>query len=523
MSTNNSKTSQLKLGALLSYVVLALQNLVGLLYTPFMLRMMGKSEYGLYSIAASIVAYLTVLDLGFGNAIVRYTAKYRAEGKVEEQYKMFGMFFLLYCAIGVVALAAGGVLCLNAENIFDTAMTANEMSRTKIILALMVVNLAVTFPFSLFGSIITAYEQFVFQKGIIIVRIVLNTATMIVLLNFGYKAVAMVVVTTLFNIITLGVNFWYCKRVLKIQVKFGKFQWGFLKEVAIYSFWIFLNAIMDRIYWSTGQFVLGAYVGTAAVAVFAVAIQLEHMYMGFSTAISGVFLPKVCAMVVKETDGKAISDLFIKTGRIQYSVMILILSGFFLFGREFIILWAGSGYEDAYIIAMLFFVPLIVPLIQNLGITILQARNQMKFRSLLYLGISLLSLGAQIPLSKYYGGIGCACAIAGALTLGQIVVMNIYYQVKQGINILHFWKEILKMSIAPGALAVACYFVLQNIPLDSVLKLALGILCYLVVYLPLFYVFSMNAYEKELLSKPLKKFKKNSTQAKSILGKGENI
>ena len=84
-------------------------------------------------------------------------------------------------------------------------------------------------------------------------------------------------------------------------------------------------------------------------------------------------------------------------------------------------------------------------------------------------------------------------------------------------------KEILKMSIAPGALAVACYFVLQNIPLDSVLKLALGILCYLVVYLPLFYVFSMNACEKELLSKPLKKFKKNSTQAKSILGKRENI
>lgn len=62
--------SQLKADALLSYVVLALQNLVGLLYTPFMLRMMGKSEYGLYSIAASIVAYLTVLDLGFGNAIV---------------------------------------------------------------------------------------------------------------------------------------------------------------------------------------------------------------------------------------------------------------------------------------------------------------------------------------------------------------------------------------------------------------------------------------------------------------------
>lgn len=497
--------SQLKAGALLSYVVLALQNLVGLLYTPFMLRMMGKSEYGLYSIAASIVAYLTVLDLGFGNAIVRYTAKYRAEGKVEEQYQMFGMFFLIYCVIGFIALVAGGVLYLNAENIFDSAMTATEMNRTKIILVLMVANLAITFPFSLFGSIITAYEQFVFQKVIAIVRIILNTATMIVLLTIGYKAVAMVVVTTIFNILTLGSNYWYCKHNLQIRMKFGGFQWGFLKEVAIYSFWIFLNAIMDRIYWSTGQFVLGAFAGTAVVAVFAVAIQLEHMYMSFSTAISGVFLPKVTAMTVKDSDGKSISDLFIKTGRIQYCVMILVLTGFFLFGRQFIHIWAGEGYGDAYVIALLFFVPLTVPLIQNLGITILQARNQMKFRSLLYLVISLVSLGAQIPLSKYYGGVGCACAIAGALILGQIIVMNVYYQVRQKINIVGFWFEIAKMSVVPGVLTVAAYYVLQRFVLDSWLSLGLGIAAYMVVYLPLFYLFSMNSYERDLIVKPLKK------------------
>lgn len=502
--------SQLKIGALLSYIVLALHNLVGLLYTPFMLRMMGKSEYGLYSIAASIVAYLTILDLGFGNAIVRYTAKFRAEDKVEEQYKMFGMFFLLYCGIGLVALMAGGVLYFNAENIFDASMTANELARTKVILLLMVLNLTITFPFSLFGSIITAYEQFVFQKVIAIARIILNTTTMIVLLNLGYKAIAMVVVTTLFNVLTLGLNFWYCKHYLKIKLIFAKFQWGFLKEVSIYSFWIFLNAIMDRIYWSTGQFVLGAFAGTAVVAVFAVAIQLEHMYMSFSTAISGVFLPKVTAMAVRESDGKAISNLFIKTGRIQYCVMILVLTGFFLFGRQFIHLWAGEGYDDAYIISMLFFVPLTVPLIQNLGITILQARNQMKFRSLLYLVISLVSLGAQIPLSKYYGGIGCACAIAGALVLGQIIVMNVYYQVRQKIDIVGFWIEIVKMSIVPGVLTVGAYYILQNFALDSVVKLIAGITVYLLVYLPLFFALSMNSYERDLILKPIKKILKRA-------------
>lgn len=502
--------SQLKIGALLSYVVLALQNLVGLVYTPFMLRMMGKSEYGLYSIAASIVAYLTILDLGFGNAIVRYTAKYRAEGKQEEQYRMFGMFFLLYCGIGIITLITGGVLYLNAESIFDASMTATELQRTKWILVLMVVNLAITFPFSLFGSIITAYEQFVFQKVVAIVRIVLNTVTMVVLLTMGYRAVAMVVVATIFNVVTLGMNFWYCKHYLKIKLKFAKFQWGFLKEVSIYSFWIFLNAIMDRIYWSTGQFVLGAYAGTAVVAVYAVAIQLQQMYMSFSTAISGVFLPKVTAMAVKDSDGKAISDLFIKTGRIQYCIMVLVLTGFFLFGRQFIRLWAGDGYDDAYTIAMLFFVPLTIPLCQNLGITILQARNQMKFRCLLYLFISMASLVALVFLSRSYGGIGCAIAVAVALILGQNIIMNVYYQTRQRIDIVRFWLEILKMTIVPAVLTVAAYYALQQFALDSVLELCLGIFLYLLVYLPLFFALSMNAYERDLILQPVKRLLKRA-------------
>lgn len=497
--------SQLKIGALLSYVVLALQNLVGLVYTPFMLRMMGKSEYGLYSIAASIVAYLTILDLGFGNAIVRYTAKYRAENKLEEQYRMFGMFFLLYCGIGLIALIVGGILCLNVENIFAASMSSIELQRTKWILVLMVVNLAVTFPFSLFVSVITAYEQFVFQKVVSIVRIVLNTMAMVILLTMGYKALAMVVVATIFNVVTLGVNFWYCKHYLKIKLKFGEFRWGFLKEISIYSFWIFLNAIMDRIYWSTGQFVLGAYAGTAVVAVYAVAIRLQQMYMSFSTAISGVFLPKVTAMAVNESDGKTISDLFIKTGRIQYCVMALVLSGFFLFGRHFIRFWAGDGYENAYVIALFFFIPLTIPLIQNIGITILQARNQMKFRSLLYLVISLVSLGLQIPMAKCYGGVGCACAVAGALILGQIIVMNIYYHVKQKIDIVRFWVEIFKMSLLPVFLTAVTYCILNFVDIDSVFGLLGAITLYLVVYLPLFFIFSMNTFERELILNPLKK------------------
>lgn len=497
--------NQLKAGAALNYIIILLNTLVGLLYTPFMLRMMGQSEYGLYSLVASVISYLTILDLGLGNAVVRYTAKYKAEGKQTEQYEMFGMFFILYIIIGIIALLAGSVLYFNVDTMFGDTMTSLELDKARIMMLLLIFNLAFTFPMSIFGSIITAYERFIFPRIVNIVRIILNTIVMICLLNMGYKAIAMVVVQTIFNILTLILNYIYCRRELKIKMYFRKFQWGFLKEVAIYSFWIFLNIIMDKIYWSTGQFVLGATVGTAAVAVFAIAIQLQHLYMQFSSAISGLFLPKVTSMVTTSNDRTALSDIFIRTGRIQYIVMSIILCGFIVFGRQFISLWAGSGYEDAYVICILFFVSLLIPLIQNLGITILQARNQMKFRSLLYIVIALVALVFQIVLAKQFGGIGCAIAIAGALLLGQGLIMNIYYSKKQGINIRKFWKEILQMSIVPIVLTIASIFAISNYDINSWGELALAILIFCSVYIPLFWLFSMNKYERDLIKVPIQR------------------
>ena len=493
--------NQLKAGVVLNYVVIILNTVVGLLYTPYMLRMMGQSEYGLYSLVASVIAYLTVLDLGFGNAIVRYTAKFRAEKKTEEQYEMFGMFFLLYLVIGIIAFGIGLGLYFNVGTLFGDTMTAVELDRARIMMLLLVANLAFTFPMSIWGSIIQAYEDFVFQKSLNIFRIILNTAVMICLLHFGYKAVAMVVVQTIFNVLTLVVNFIYCRRKLNIHIyfRFKHFHWGFLKEVALYSFWIFLNAIMDRVYWSTGQFVLGAMVGTAAVAVFAIAIQLEGMYMQFSTAISSVFLPKVTAMVATNRSRKEISDLFIRTGRMQYIVLAYILSGFIIFGRQFIELWAGAGYSDAYIISLLFFIPLTVPLIQNLGITILQARNEMKFRSVLYIIIALVSLAMQIVLTRYFGGIGCAMGVSGALVVGQILIMNVYYRRRQDLDIKTFWKEISKMSIIPIVLIFSSMLVIRHFfALDSWGKLILGIAAFSLVYIPLFFRFSMTDDERNL-------------------------
>ena len=91
--------NQLRTGVILSYVNLAIGCLIPFLYTPIMLDMLGQAEYGLYSLASSVVGYLSLLTFGFGSTIIRYVAKYRAEGKIEEVEKAFGFFLMLYVRV----------------------------------------------------------------------------------------------------------------------------------------------------------------------------------------------------------------------------------------------------------------------------------------------------------------------------------------------------------------------------------------------------------------------------------------
>lgn len=496
--------NQVKAGAALNYVIIILNTLVGLLYTPYMLRMLGQNEYGLYSLVSSVIAYLTLLDFGFGNAIIRYTAKYRAENKYDEQWRMFGMFVIVYSIIGLIAFIGGLGLFFNVDALFDKTMTETDLTQARIMMFLLTLNLAFTFPLSVFGSIISAYENFIFQRLVSIIRIIVSTFVMIALLHIGYKAISLVVVHTVFNLVVLLINLIYCYRKLHIRISFGRFELKFIMEISIYSFWIFLNAIMDKIYWGTGQFVLGATSGTIAVAIFSVAILLQQMYMTFSSSISSVLLPKVTAMVTKNKPTNQISDLFVRTGRIQYLILSLVLSGFIIFGQQFIEIWAGTDYSQSYVITLIFIVSLLIPLIQNTGIVILQARNQMKFRSLLYLAISLVSLAFQIVLSKYYGVLGCAISIGGALLVGQGLIMNIYYYRSQSIDIPVFWKEIGKLSIVPFTFTICWLYVNSYLNCDTPVKLFFSILCYTLLYIPCIWKYGMNDVEKGMILNPLR-------------------
>ena len=497
--------NQIKIGALLSYISLGLTSLISLLYTPIMLTNLGQSEYGLYTLSNSIIGYLGVLDFGLSNAVVRYTAKYKAMNDKESEENLYGMFIVIYSIIAFIIIIAGIGIVFNISKMFSKSLTFNEIQRVKVIMCVMIFNLAISFPFGVFNGVISAYEHFVFPKLISIIRAVLNPFIMIPLLFMGYKSIAMTIATTVMNIVFIFINMYYCFKILKIEVKFKRFNFAVLKEISTYSFFIFLNIIIDKIYWSTDQLILGAVSGTVAVAIYSIGSTFVSYYMSFSTAISGVFLPRITQMVTRNASSEEISELFIRTGRIQYIIMSFILSSFILFGKQFIITWAGDKYKQSFYIALIVMAALIIPLIQNIGITILQAKNMHRFRSKIYTVIVLINLITSIPLAKIYGGIGAAACTAVSMILGNGIIINIYYYYKVKIDIVKFWREIIVMTFPVFVSMIFGLGINKLITIYGYLGIMIKGSIFSFIFLVIMFKLGMNNYERQLFLVPIKR------------------
>ena len=278
-----------------------------------------------------------------------------------------------------------------------------------------------------------------------------------------------------------------------------------IEEVELTCTLLEREGMVDILYWSTDKLIIGWALGTAATAVYNIGASFNGYITGLSTAISGLLIPRLTEMAVKDAPKEEFTNLFIKIGRLQFILISFILSAFVAFGRQFILLWAGAEYDRAYPVALLTMIPVTVPLIQNTGLNILYALNKHKFRSIVYACVAVVNVGLTFWWVEDYGIVGAAMATCAAYVTGNIVIINWYYWKRIGIDIPLFWKNILFMSPQMFLMGAGAWFLLDRMVVDSwVVFFGMAVL-YTVIYLPLAYVFMMNRYERDILMSPVKK------------------
>lgn len=500
------KMNQRKAGVLLSYCGIAIDFIIALFYTPIMLRLIGQTEYGLYSLVGSVVSYLSLLSLGLGSSYLRFYMRAKTSADKHAVSRVNGLYLLVFICIGLITFFFGMILIINSDLIFQS-LSVSENRIAKVLLSLLVFNLAVSFPLSVFTSYLTANETFIFQKITTLTGKIVTPFLTLPLLFLGYGSIGMVVVNVLINIISQLFNAVYAIAKLKMRFSFSRANWYSLREIFGFSLLIFLQIIFDQINLNIGNLLLGIFSGATAVAVYGIGKTLFGHYMSFSTIVSSVFAPKVNYIVASKAPISQLSDLMIKVGRIQFMVLGLVLSGLFFFGRPFISLWAGSEYSEAYYVVLILCFAITVDLIQNLCIEIQRAMNLQRFRSIVCLICGAFNVLISIPLTISWGVVGAAMGTFISYTICCGIVMNWFYWKKMNLAVGLFWRNIFSLLPSFFLPAVLGFLINSTRNLTKWGELLVCIILYSIVYCLSVFSFGMNSRERSILFGRIKKVK----------------
>ena len=452
---NNQK--QIRIGAIISYVAIIVNIIVGLVYTPWMVKQIGKSQYGLYTLANSLIT-LFLVDFGLSSAAARYVSNYHAEGKEEQVNNFLGVIYKFYIIIDFIIFLALTILFFFIDKIYVN-LTADELRQFKVVYIIAASFSIVNLPFVTFNGILTAYEKFIQLKlADLIYRAIVVTLTVTVLmLNWGLYA--LVAANAVAGIIIIIYKYIVIKTSTNVKVNFRYNDKKLFSEIFGFSFWTTVLTLAARLIFNITPTILGIVADSAAIAVFGIVTTIEGYSYTITTAINGMFMPTISKIYAKEDNfNEHLMPLMIKVGRFQFALNGLIIVGFALIGKSFINLWVGADYIDAYYGILLVIIPGIFFNSLQVANTAMTVRNKVKIQAIIGLICGVINIAISFVASKYYGVIGASISISIAY-----IIRSILYIVAD--------QKVMKFDMKQFALH--CY--LRMVPV-VIITLGLGIL-----------------------------------------------
>lgn len=502
---NFSSTNQIKIGAIISYAAIVFNIVAGLIYTPWMVRQIGKSDYGLYILVTSFLTYF-VMDFGLGSAIARFISKYRSENNEEKANQLLGLTtrFYLYISLVIFIVLIGVYFCI--DQIF-IELKPVEIERFKVVFAIAGLFSLLSFPFMPLDGILIAYEKFIILKFCDIISKVSIIVLMVIALLLGYKLFALIAINAFIGILIIIVKLLYIRKNTEVKIQFNYKNKALLKELLSFSIWITIIGIAQRLLINISPTILGRYSGTTQIAIFSIGIIIEGYTWTFAHALNGLFLPRVSKMHLERSNQKDITDLMIRVGRLQLLIMGLLIIGLITFGKEFIILWMGKEFEPSYFVVLLLILPSIVTLTQEIASTYLFVVNEIRFRAMIFIVAALLSATTGVFLAPKYGALGCAIGVFSATMFCHVIGMNFVYWKVLRLNIPRFFKECYLKMLMPLILSIVAGLSANHLfQTVNLMVFIPKVIFFTLVYCSLMFFFGINQDEKKLLKSLLKQF-----------------
>lgn len=500
-SNNMPSSRQLKLGALTSYIAIGINVLTGLFYTPWMIHSIGRENFGLYTLAMSVIS-LFVFDFGLSSAVTRFIAKYLAEGRQDRADNCMGLICRLYIIIDIVmTLVLLGVYFFIPE--IYKELTPDEIDKFKIVYIIAAIYSVISFPFIPVNGVLTAHEKFIQLKLCDVAHKLIIVFAMSVCLLLGGGLYSLVSVNAIAGLVMLMLKIVCIKKFTPQGISMSFFDAREFKEIVGFSGWVTIMSLAQRFIFNIAPSILGALSGSTAIAILGVATTLEGYTYTFANAINGMFLPKV-SRIVSNDDGDVL-PLMVKIGRIQIYITALIVFGVVCLGNHFIHLWVGVEFKDSYLCAIFVIAPCLLQLPQEIGSQTIFAKNKVKKLAIVYVLMALVNIVLALFLAPILGALGICISIFIAYMIRTIGMDIIFYQ-DLHINVIAFFRDTFIDLLMPLILCLVLGLIINAvIRIESWVGFILKGTCFVCSYVLVMYFFAMNENEKRLILSPVKR------------------
>ncbi len=500
-----------KIGTILSYTLIIFEVLSALLLTPFIIRNLGQAEYGVYKLATAVNSYLLLFDLGIGNAVVKYVSKFRVENNLEQNRKFLGVVNIFYLMIAAITLIFGGILIAVFPKVFGNGLTKEQVILGQKLLCVIMIGSSVTLGTTAYGNVIIAYEKFWVSKGGAIVQIIVRICLTICAIKFGLGSFGIVIANLIVTVLCRAYYVYYVFFRIQLRPVYKGVEFSFIKEIVIYSSLIFLQMIATQLNSSVDQVLLGALLPSSAVviAVYGIGTQIVQYFQTIGLAFNDILMPGIVKLVEKKGTSSDITAEMVRIGRIVLIVTSIIWGGFLIYGKEFIVLWAGKENEEAYQVALILMTSYVFITAEAIGTQVLWAMNQHKEQAYLKFIIVILNIALTVILIKWNPIIGAAIGTFVSLMIGDVCVMNFIFYRKLKINIFQYYKNLFRGILPCLIVSLFVGQILQYTGLDGWVGLTIKALSMAVVYGILILFFGLNKYEKKFMFSIIRKSNKD--------------
>lgn len=483
------------------YILLAVNVLIGLVTLPFNVAHLGQAAYGLWMLSASITMYFTVLELGYGSAVVKFVAEYRAKKDARALNEIVSTIFFVFAGMGVLAYGVAIVVAVLMPHIFNLA--PDQIQTGRVVLLIIAVQVAMYLPFSVFGGVMNGFERYYINNMVGTVFDILTAAVNILVLWSGYGLFELVLATTFMRI----VPFWIYrhnahKAFPELSIRRQYFRVERIRELTGFSAYMAVIDWSSRLTYMTDTFYIGIFLNTAAVGVYAIAQQLSNALLRLTHQLHTFLFPAVVHRAVGGEMARQ-QDLMVKAGRFQLAVAVCMCGGVAAVADVLIRAWVGSSSDGAIQATQILAFVVALRAWSAMPSTVLKGSGHQKAVAIGAVACAVANLLLSIPLVKMWGlpGVALGTAIPVAALSAGFLFPRACRVV--GLPVAAGYRLVVWPAVWPAAITMAFLWTTREmVPLRMaavLAHLAVGGLMYAV----LFFMFGLGREERRWFASAL--------------------